>query len=223
MWFAGIDPTASPQTPSGVCLLNESLEIVFLGKCKGDREILQVLQNSPEPLYAVGIDGPLQPPHELQECCFRDDPPTCSHSQTTPYKGRYCEYLLTKNGFRCFPTSKNSFARRWIWRCFQLNQRLQKAGFTTLEVYPTATRKILFPQIRGKKQRRSTREALQQALRQTGVRFPAGGNVYSHDELDALLAAYTVLLLWQGKTVAVGDPQDGYIILPAITLRFPDV
>ncbi len=220
MWFAGIDPSASEHKPSGLCLLDQHLEVVFLGKRTGDREILQLLRTAAEPLYAVGIDGPLQPPHELKECCFRTDPPTCAHTQTTPYKGRYCEHLLMRNGFRCFPTSKNSFARRWIWRCFRLNRLLQENGFTTLEVYPTATRKILFPELTGKKQLRRNRVVLQHKLQQIGIQFPGEEKLFSHHELDALLAAYTVYLHWQGKTIAAGDSLDGYIILPETSLRF---
>ncbi|GAG32959.1 unnamed protein product, partial [marine sediment metagenome] len=35
-----------------------------------------------------------------------------------------------------------------------------------------------------------------------------------HDELDAIVAAYTAYLRGQGQAEAVGDPQEGVIYVP---------
>jgi predicted nuclease with RNAse H fold len=129
-------------------------------------------------------------------------------------KGRYCEYLLNKNGYHCFVTSRNSFVRPWIYRCFLLNDFLIKQGFTVLEVFPYATRRILFPELTGKKQQLEFRRTLYKELQKWGLFFPGSGQPYSHDELDAALAAVTVLLHSQNKTKLLGDAQDGFVCVP---------
>ncbi len=46
-------------------------------------------------------------------------------------------------------------------------------------------------------------------------------DIYSHDELDALAAAYTAYVLAREphNTTAVGDPAEGQIILPTGALK----
>lgn len=222
MVFAGIDPSAKSQNASGVCLLDSRGKILLLERWKTFRELGSKLAPFSEEIKVIGIDGPLQPPFELQRCCFSEPQPICDHCQTTPFKGRYCEYILNRNGFRCFLTSKHSFARSWAARCFELNDYLIGLGYRTIEVYPGAARKILFPQIIGKKQLRSSRQQLQEAFRQRGFSFPDTHRLYSHDELDALLAAFTALLHSRGETVSVGDSWDGFIVLPHTKIEYPE-
>lgn len=217
---AGVDPSAGSGKPSGLCVLRPDKTILFLGKWHTFEELETLLTFYEVGKNSVGIDGPLQPPHELDFCCFESKIPACTHRQTTPFKGRYCEYLLNRNGFRCFVTSRDSFAKLWMRRCFRLNEFLHSRGFRPMEVYPTAVRKILFPGITGKKQQRKSREELQTRLREWGIRFPDERRIYSHDELDAVLAAITVWLFHRGRTVRVGDERDGYIILPKVKLEY---
>ncbi|GAB4370164.1 MAG: hypothetical protein Kow0042_12300 [Calditrichia bacterium] len=217
--FAGIDPSAKPENKSALCLLDAHLTILHLGEWNTFSELDHILRPYKSLIQTIGIDGPLQLPHELKRCCFTPSTPGCSHRQTVPYRGRYCEYVLNKNGYRCYATSKNSFVKSWVLRCLDLAQFLMSKGYALLEVFPTATRKILFSEVSGKKQSKSTRLALVQALKREGVIFPQGKKSYSHHQLDALLAAYTALLHYRGKTMAVGDERDGYIIIPRTQIR----
>ncbi len=219
MIFVGIDPTASEGKASGVCILDADLRIIFLGKLTTTQIILEMLSQYGAAESLVGFDGPLQPPFELDRCCFSEDSPECNHKQTTSYKGRYCEHLLIGNGFRCYPTSKGSFAKKWILRCLDFSAAMKEQGFKVLEVFPHATRRILFPGITGKKQSAATRMMLQSALREKKIQFPERGRPFSHDELDAALAAYTAYLHDCGKTISAGDSRDGYIILPKTNLK----
>ncbi len=221
MIFAGVDPSAKAQNASGVCLLDSRRKILLLERWGSFQELENLLAPFRGEIETVGIDGPLQPPFQLRRCCFSDPQPSCPHRQTTPFKGRYCEHLLNRNGFRCFVTSRNSFARSWAARCFALNDYLTGLGYRTIEVYPGAARKILFPQITGKKQLRSSRQQLQEAFRQRGFSFPDAHRLYSHDELDALLAAFTALLHYRDETVSVGDSRDGFIVLPRTRIISP--
>jgi predicted nuclease with RNAse H fold len=212
--FAGLDLSASNQKASGICILDAHKKVLQVGKWYEFKEILPFIPSDRKETILVAIDGPLKPPHELDWCCFSSKNPTCNHIQTTLYKGRYGEYLLNKMGFRCFVTSRNSFAKKWMLRCFHLNRFLIDEGFQTIEVFPTATKKLLFPFLKGKKQLKSSREKLLIALKEWGLRFSDDSIIYSHDELDAVLAALTAYIHAQGKSRSIGNDSDGYIIIP---------
>ena len=213
-FYIGLDPSASPLKPSGICVLNQQAKIIHIGKWMEFSEIAEILESLMGQVHSVAIDGPFQPPHELDRCCFSSNSGDCEHKQTTPFKGRYCEQLLIKRGYRCFVSSKKSFAKKWVNRCFLLNDFIKESGIKTLEVFPYATRKILFTHLKGQKQQKVFRIKLQSHLIQFGINFPFHPKVYSHDELDAVLAAVTGLLHAQSKSEALGDDLDGYIVIP---------
>jgi predicted nuclease with RNAse H fold len=212
--FVGLDPSAGPSKSSGICLLNETKKIEYLGHWNHQEEILEILMSVSGKPSIIGIDGPLRLPHELDLCCFTELNSQCDHKQTTPYKGRYCEYLLIKKGYRCFLTSKNSFVKSWVRRCLALQNFLRHHLFETIEVFPYATRRILFPHITGKKHSLPFRENLLQSLIDWGIQFSGKAGCFSHDELDALLAAVTVYLHHQNQIEMIGDDRDGYIVIP---------
>jgi predicted nuclease with RNAse H fold len=213
--YVGLDPSAGPSKKSGICILNRQKEIQFIGTWNEFDEIPAILKKIPAESYLIGIDGPLQLPYELDVCCF-SSPADCHHRQTTLYKGRYCEALLIKRGYRCFMTSRNSFVKSWILRCLNLNSYLRNGPFRTIEVFPFATRRIFFPHLTGKKQTKLFREELANLLTEWGVRFLQNRHNYSHDELDALLAAITSLLHDMQQTESVGDERDGYVTIPKL-------
>jgi predicted nuclease with RNAse H fold len=213
-YFAGIDPSASSEKYSGLCLMDEQKVVQFIGRWKLFEEMFAILKPYQPQLEYIGIDGPLQPPHELGRCCFAVGSDQCGHQQSGRFKGRYCEYLLIKKGYRCFLTTRDSFVRPWVYRCFLLNDFLKEHHFNTVEVFPYATRRILFPNFKGKKQQKEFRRALQTELQDWGLILPSSGRVYSHDELDAALAALTVLLHFQHKSRLLGDERDGFICIP---------
>ncbi len=99
-------------------------------------------------------------------------------------------------------------------RCFLLNDFLRNHAFETCEIFPLATRKILFPAVTGRKQKRVFREKLMEEMNQRGIHLSALKYLPSHDELDALLGALTVLLCDAGRAESIGDPLDGFIIIP---------
>jgi len=216
-FYIGLDPSASSSKPSGICVLNRKGVIVLVGKWFEFSEITEKLNSLIGNVKVVAIDGPLQPPHELDRCCFSSKSIICEHQQTTPYKGRYCEQLLLRKGYRCFVTSKNSFAKKWVERCFILNDFIKDSGFRIIEVFPYATRKILFPDLEGKKQYTSFRIRLQSRLNHFGINFPIHHKIYTHDELDSILASITGLLDAQGKSEILGDDLDGYIVIPRLS------
>jgi predicted nuclease with RNAse H fold len=218
--FVGLDPSAGDKNPSGIAIINETGVVLHLGVWMMFRELPQILGPFQEKILIIAIDGPLQPPGELNYCCFSDAAAICHYRQTTPYKGRYAEYLLNRNGFRCFTTSRQSFAWRWISRCFELNEYVKGLGYQTIEAYPTAARKILFPGILGSKKLLHNRKKLQEDLKTVGIIVPPSLKIYSDHELDAVLAAYTALLEHNCNALKIGNVEDGFIIIPQIKLKY---
>ena len=212
--FIGLDPSASATKASGISIITAVGKVSLLGTWLDFSNLSKIIDTYPFSSGTIAIDGPLQPPHELKRCCFSAESANCPHQQTTPFKGRYCEQLLLKHGYRCFVSSKSNFAKKWIERCFRLNDFLHGLALETIEVFPHATRKILFPELTGRKQKREFRQRLQASLTGLGIKLPVHPRIFSHDELDAVLAAITNVLYVQGKTDKLGDDRDGYIHIP---------
>lgn len=212
--FGGIDPTASPEKKSGCALLNEEGALVKEGLAGTDAEISAFFQETPGPVKFIGLDAPCSLPLGLHRCCFEDNS-TCTCTQVRPEKGRFCEQECLRLGFNLYLTTKESFAKSWIRRGLRLAETLQRQGHVILEVYPTGAKKILFGSLPNKGSlagRRQLQTYLQALI--PGVPSPAERTLTA-DELDAILAAYTAYLHFQGKTFLVGDAGEGFIILPA--------
>ncbi len=210
--FAGIDPSASSSRASGFCILDDSGNIVSLGKWYYFEELAEILHPFGEKIQSVGIDGPLQLPLGLHPCCFAGE--SCDHRQQRIEKGRICERILIRRGFSCFLTTRNSFVKSWVLRCLELGRFLSGCSYQVIEVFPYAARKILFPELTGSKQKREFRQKLQTALLAAGYRLPDEGRIYTHDELDAVLAAVTARLADSGKAEKIGEKEDGFIYIP---------
>jgi predicted RNase H-like nuclease len=146
----------------------------------------------------------------------------------TDGRSRLTERLLAERNIRTFATpgrargSGNPFYD-WMEVGFRVFRAAARAGFpryaagdprgTAMEVFPhasaTVLRGFLRPKGIGKK---AWREGI---LVAQGVRTD---QLTSIDLVDAGLCALTGLLALQGKRFAPGDPKEGVIVLPAITL-----
>jgi len=220
--FGGIDPTASPRRKSACAVLDEKGHLVSLDSLSTDEKILEFFGTYQLSLWAIGLDAPCTLPLGLGRCCL-EDIPTCRCQPIHPWKGRLAERELLKRGIRAYVISKDTFAKRWIRRGLQLKDRLQAAGYQIVEVFPHGTRYRLFPEILQSKSSRAGRKELQTALRKFIPDLPpVMQRLLSHDELDALLAALTVQLLWKGQTEAVGDPEEGQVIIPRASIRWEE-
>jgi predicted nuclease with RNAse H fold len=107
---------------------------------------------------------------------------------------------------------KRSFAKSWVLRSIGLYRQLRGAGFVVHEVYPYASKRLLFGPQMAAKQTSAGRVLLASALTQLGIVLPR--QQLSHHELDAIVAAHTVYLLAHGRAELVGDAQEGYIVIP---------
>lgn len=159
----------------------------------------------------AAIDAPLSLPcgwHCLELPC------RCGRCETPPGTRRSCELALSRQGFGLFWTTKRSIIKPMVYRAIALRKELQAMGVEVIEVFPYATKVLLFGRRMPKKTTREGRRWLR-ARMQRLVPGLADAGPLSHDELDAVVAAYTALLHGTGRAVSLGDPEEGVIVLPA--------
>jgi predicted nuclease with RNAse H fold len=141
---------------------------------------------------------------------------------------RLTERILLQVNIHSFntPAARNGSGHRfyaWIESGFQVFEAAERAGFpryaagpargTALEVFPHASATVLAGALapRGMP-KRAWRE---EVLRDQGVPLD---QLRTADLVDAALCALTGLLALQGKRFAPGDPKEGVIVLPVVTL-----
>lgn len=215
--YAGIDPSASAQKPSGLVLLSSQGEWIEGALLHTDEDLLSRLQTSP-PIRAVGLDAPVSLPFGMGLCCLAN-PPLCDCALTSM---RHCERAVMKQGYALYPLTKNAFpaAKAWALRGLLLALRIQTLGVPYAEVYPSACKRRLFSAVAWikPKSKRAARAQLQTLLANRVIGLPRPDEKLLSDHvLDALLAAYTVFLEGEwGEGERLGQAGEGDILLPPI-------
>ena len=207
--YLGIDPTTSESKPSGCAVLDGSAALIHVGRVSTDAEIISLSERwSPE---VVAIDSPLFLPRGL--CCLDEG---CSHSCCNVWAGekRVAERELYRQGIRLYWTTRKTFIKAMIYRSMELRRTLEAQGISVIEVYPYASKVRLFECSIPKKTTKAGRQWLQERLEGLVPGLREHGRLLSHDELDAIVAAYTAYLHGQGQAEAVGDPREGVIYVP---------
>jgi predicted RNase H-like nuclease len=153
-----------------------------------------------------------------------DSPPSWS----TTGGSRLTERQLLECNIHSFNTPAAANGRghafyAWMEVGFRVFRAAEKAGFpryaagdprgTAIEVFPHATATVLAGCLRPKDVAKRTWRA--RVLTAQGV---PTGDLRSADLVDAGLCALTGLLALQGKHFAPGDPKEGVIVLPTVTL-----
>lgn len=208
--YLGLDLTSSAGRASTVALLDGLLRLIALDFLSDDAQILAEIERYRPAL--VAIDAPLSLPLGLD--CLEEAHLCRPLSEA---KGRLCERQLSKMGIGSYYTTKRSIIKPMIYRAMALKGELERRGFSVIEIYPYATRSLLFPRNRTPKVSREGRRRLQEGLRRLIRGLPASrSNLLSHDQLDALLAAYTGFLFVLGRARGIGDPAEGRIYVPAL-------
>lgn len=204
--FFGIDLTSSPRIPSACVSLDERLNVVYQGCQECDNDIVRtVVEISP---LVVAIDAPLCLPQGL--CCLEQD---CGCQPSSGHKGRWCERELARLGLPCYFTTKRSIIKDMVYRGIGLKQRLERIGFTVIEVYPYASKVRLFGR---PPQAKSTRGGIDWLRDRLKGLLPHAMDVdnWDHHMCDAAVAAYTAFLFHHGATEALGRAGDGFIHIP---------
>ena len=212
MSYLGIDLSATPNRRSLYALLDEGPNLIGLDSFRTFDELYGFLEiHKPS---VIAIDSPLNLPRGLD--CLEEDH-SCKSS--LDQKGRVAELELARMHIGCFFTTKRSIIKPLIYRGMELNQELLKRGYNVIEVYPYATKVILFGDHIPPK---NTARGLA-FLRERLAEFVRGLEPYTgqfdHDGCDGILAAYTGYLHQSNRSDLLGVPEEGYIVVPNLLTK----
>jgi len=210
MSVLGVDLRASRKKPSSIAILNSQSHLTELVSFYEDSEFIKLVDDVKPDLVAIG--APLNLPSGF--CCLDQ---TCEcHFSVPNRKGRLLELELAKMGISCFYTNKGSIIRELIYRGILLSKTLRDAGHNVIEVYPHATKMLLF----GDKV--PPKNSAISVSYMIGHLTPLVSGMEEHaDDLDrntcdAIINAYTGQLHAQSDTDVLGDPEEGILVLPKL-------
>jgi predicted nuclease with RNAse H fold len=198
--YLGVDPTCSEARLSGYAVLDEQARLLAVGLVATNEEILSLASHWRPRL--VALDAPLSWPLEPDS------------------KGRQCELLLAHEGIGTFRTTRRTIIRALVERGIRLAAAVRSQGLEVIEIYPYGSKVRLFGRPIPKKTTPEGRTWLRQRLEPLVTDLARHCGSLSHDELDAMVAAYTALLYDRDVAEEVGDPAEGRICLP-LTQRGP--
>lgn len=222
----GIDLVASEKRSSGYCVLRGN--VAQTQRLKTDEEMIDAALSAGATL--VSIDSPLGIPHGRTS--FWDDDPMREQFGIT----RECERLLKQRGISVYPCLIPSM-QKLTQRGMTLAEKFKACGVEVIEGYPGGTQDVLsIPRkqaglgdlIEGLKEFGLTGDFEYREFQQPGEGYKK--NVSStgkkldsaqlpkitHDELDAVTSALVGLFYLCGKYEALGNTEEGLLILPSV-------
>lgn len=234
--FIGVDVPASSQGwffTAVIALHGADASLQSSGRIRGLKESVKfILQYNP---CVVAIDAPQPLKKDAHSLPFESAFEGCKWVANGL---RPCErQLVSQFGIRCFPTTPTTFPsfRQLIVTGWALYKALMRYGYCIasgkrtdenkrwlIEVYPHAAFVVLSGERLAPKARttgRMERLAILQRyianIKERIHRLPP-----SADELDAIVAALTAWLWWQGKCVVLGDSHEGGCLIIPEEQRF---
>lgn len=192
----GIDLAGSERRDTGLCVMDSRM------RCRTtvlhtDQEVLDL--TSVAMPGVVSIDAPLFLP-KGRESLERHGPPHF----------RECDKELLRMRIRFFPISLGPM-RMLTARGIRLRAALEARGFEVIESFPGAIQDLL-----GMPRKQKGLPKLEKALREYGIGLGQRKGGFSGDELDAVTSALVGLMYRNGEYRAIGDPEEGLMILPAL-------
>jgi len=210
MVVLGVDLRASSGRASAIAVLDDQALAVHIGTFQTDDDLWKIVRAYRPTLIAIG--SPVSLPEGL-ECLQPPDPAAPKDSQK---RGRQLELELARMGISCFFTNQRSIIRHLINRGVKLKRKLLKRSYPVVEVYPYATKLILFE---GKVPPGNNARSLA-FMRQQLPLLIHGLEPYldslDRNACDALVSAYTALLHCRKETDVLGDPEEGLLVLPRL-------
>jgi len=163
-----------------------------------DEEVIrETLSQEPD---VVSIDAPLFLPKGRESLEVKGPP-----------HFRACDRELLRMKIRFFPISLGPM-RKLTKRGMSLKSVFEGSGLRVIESFPGAIQDML-----GMPRKQEGLEKLRRAL----IVYGAGGEVdrndLTGDELDAITCALVGKMLLEGDYLAIGDPEEGLMILPKRT------
>ncbi len=209
MSLLGIDLAASSKRPSAYAVLNGHQELSEMGAFHTYEELLEVLDGHKPNIIA--IDAPLTLPLGLD--CLEE---SCPCEPSLKQKGRTAEVELAHMGIGCFYTSKRSIIKGLVYRGVEFYRALTTRGHQVIEVYPYATKVVLFGDKIPRKASRQGMAFVKEKLRELIWGLDPIVDGLNHDRCDALLAAYTAHCHFEEGTDSLGLAEEGYIVIPKL-------
>ena len=206
----GVDLRASAKKRSTVVALDGASNLLFISNFDTDTQLQEMVRSCQPDLIAFG--APLGLPQGL--CCLETD---CDCSFDTPQrKGRQSEIELASLRISCFYTGKGSIVRNLIYRSIRLSGQLGQLGYPVIEVYPHATKVILFGDKAPPKNSPKAVGFLKDRLTPLVHGLDPHLDAMDRNTCDAVLNAYTGVLHRQDSTDKLGTPEEGTLVLPRL-------
>ena len=210
MSVLGVDLRASSKKPSSIAVLDTQSHLTELGGFYEDSELTKLVDDLRPDLVAIG--APLNLPSGF--CCL-DQTCDCRFS-VSDRKGRLLELQLAKMGISCFYTNKGSIIRDLIYRGIHLSEKLRESGHDVIEVYPHATKMLLFGDKVPPKNSAISVSYMIGHLTPLVSGMERDADDLDRNSCDAIINAYTGQLHAQSKTDVLGDPEEGILVLPKL-------
>ena len=210
MSILGIDLRASSKKPSAVAILDSQSHLTEMGSCHEDSELIDLVIKVNPDLIAIG--APLNLPSGF--CCLDQ---SCDCRFSIPgRKGRLLELELAKMGISCFYTNKGSIIRELIYRGIRLSEDLRTRGYKVIEVYPHATKMLLFGDKLPPKNSAASLSYMIDHLAPLVSGMDGHSDDLDRNACDAIINAYTGQLHAHSDTDVLGDPEEGMLVLPKL-------
>jgi predicted nuclease with RNAse H fold len=195
--IVGLDLAGSETRRTGFCSMDQSLSCRTKVLYTDEEVVRETMSESPD---VVSIDAPLFLPKGRESLDVRGPPHL-----------RACDRELLRMKIRFFPISVGPM-RMLTKRGMSLRGVFEGSGLRVIESFPGAIQDIL-----GMPRKQEGLERLRAAI----IRYGASGEVdrsdLTGDELDAITCALVGKLLLEGDYLAIGDPEEGLMILPKRT------
>ena len=210
MTYLGLDLTTSEKKASAYAVLDDGGRLADCGQLRTNAEIRgwALAQSA----AALGIDCPLGLPAGLD--CLEEDCPRESCVTRSSRKGREAERELARRGISCYFTTKRSIIKAMVYRGMALSKDLSAKGLEVVEVYPYASKRILWGKSIPKKSSRSGKKYMQEHLELLVPGVASWAGRLTHDHHDAIVAAYTAYLHGRGETEQLGKEEEAFIVVP---------
>jgi predicted nuclease with RNAse H fold len=196
MRIVGLDLAGSEKRTTGFCYMSENL------KCETfplhtDREVRDATISARQDI--ISIDAPLCLPKGRK-----------SLEQRGPPHLRECDRALLKMHIRFFPITLGPM-RKLTARGIMFKKLFEKKGFRVIESFPGSAQDIL-----GMPRKQKGLEKLRRALIKYGMKGDVRKKEITNDELDGITCAIVGLKYLQNDYTAIGDPSEGYMIIPKL-------
>jgi len=128
---------------------------------------------------------------------------------TLPEHGaiRKADQEMHRRGYHVLPPLFRAMKELTL-RAIHLTEELKVEKIKVIEVHPTSTRKALQMPLKDW-------HKIQKIFEEMGLSNQWKKRLFSPHELDAITAAITAHLHTKGKTESIGEPKEGFIIVPA--------